>query len=134
MYAYLVLRIYFLYYLLLPCYLVVYCVAPSLIPPHKSSLLRDPTAQTTEGVIHSAEPLFLSSSGLTPQGVATAWAHKHTGCLIPPCNVEFHLYKTPAWIWLLMSKCFLSLNLKKKLMRFTLECTRSFQSYTRYEM
>jgi len=23
----------------------------------------------------------------------------------PPCNVEFHLYKTPARIWLLMSKC-----------------------------
>jgi len=74
MYAYPVLRIYFLYYLLLLCYLVVYCVARLLIPPHKSSWFRDPTAQTTDGGIHSAEPSFLSSSGLTPRGVATTGA------------------------------------------------------------
>jgi len=77
MYAYLVLRIYCLYYLLLLCHLVVYCVTRLLIPPNKSVWFRDPTAQMTDGGIHSSEPSFLSSIGLTPRRVVTAWA-QHT--------------------------------------------------------
>ena len=64
MYAYPVVRIYFIYHLLLLCYLVVYCVVRLLIP-HENSRFREPKAQTTDGVIHSAEPSFLSSSCLT---------------------------------------------------------------------
>ena len=37
-------------------------------------MVSGPTAQTTDGGIHSAKPSFLSSSGLTSRGVATAWA------------------------------------------------------------
>jgi len=64
----------FSYLLLSLCYLHVYYVAVSLTRPHKSSTLRDPTAQTTDGGTRSAEPPLFSPSGFTPHRVATACA------------------------------------------------------------
>ena len=50
---------------------------------HENASFRDPTAQTTDGGIYSAEPSILSSNGFTTHRVATAWAqipnaHSHT--------------------------------------------------------
>jgi len=63
-----------LYHLLQLCYLFVCCVAFVIYTTHESASPRDPAAQTADGVIHTADPSFWSSSGLTPHGVATAWA------------------------------------------------------------
>jgi len=65
----------FVYYLVSLYYVDVYCVALSLTLPHKSSSLRDPTAQTTDGDVHSADPPLFSPSGFIPHRVATAWSH-----------------------------------------------------------
>ena len=64
----------FVYYLLSLYYVDVYRVALSLTPPHKSSSLQDPAAQTTDGDIHCAVPPLFSPSGFTPHQVATTWA------------------------------------------------------------
>jgi len=48
----------FVYYFVSLYYVHVYCVTLSLKLPHNSSSLRNLTAQTTDGDIHSAEPLY----------------------------------------------------------------------------
>ena len=65
----------FVYCLVSLYYVDVYCVALSLTLPHKSSSLWDPTTQTMDGYIHSAEPPLFLPSGFTPHLVVTAWAH-----------------------------------------------------------
>jgi len=71
----------FVYYLVTLYYVHVYYVALSLTLPHKSSSLRDPTTQTTDGDIQSAKPPLFSPSGFTPHRVVTAWAQS-TGLFV----------------------------------------------------
>ena len=76
----------FVYYLVSLYYVDEDCVALSLTLPHKSLSLRALTAQTTDGDIHSAEPLLFSPNGFTLHRVASAWA-----TLLQLTNISYHI-------------------------------------------